>query len=252
MLIMSLLASCAFAQRVVSLLPSATYMAVQMGADAHIVGRTSYCPAPAAGGKSTIVGDAMTVNVEAIVALSPDVVIASPFTSKAVVDKLSALRIRVRQLPTPKDFDEICSQTIVVGRLLGCEAQARQLVERERGAVDGILAGLRRGGSLGFYIQIGVNPLWGATPDYYIGDLISRLGGRNVLAVGEGACSRESIVARAPGVIVVSSLGGLGEGEAAEWRRLTKARVVVVDESELCCPTPVFFRKSLKSIADAL
>ena len=67
----------AFAQRVVSLVPSATFTAVQFGADANIVGRTSYCPEPGKGVRSVIVGDAMTVSVEAVVALSPDVVLAS-------------------------------------------------------------------------------------------------------------------------------------------------------------------------------
>ena len=245
----------ASAQRVVSLVPSATFTAVQFGADANIVGRTSYCPEPGKGVRSVIVGDAMTVSVEAVVALSPDVVLASSFTPAPVVDKLKSLGIAVELLRTPKDFDEICSQALYIGRVTGHLHQADELVARVRKEVESIashVASKKGSGKFTFYVQIGAKPLWGATPDYYIDAMLAMLGGVNILSVGEGACSRESVLNRAPHLVVVSSLGGLGPEEAAAWRRLSAAKVVVVDEDALCCPTPLFFRRALKSIADAL
>lgn len=241
-----------FGQRVVSLLPSATFSAVQMGADANIVGRTSYCPAASDGVTTSIVGDAMTVNVEAIVALSPDVVIASPFTSQPVVLRLRSLGIKVVSLPTPKDFNEVCSQFLEVGKLTAHEAEASRVVLREQDAVKALSAKFASTSHLRFYFQIGAKPLWGATSDYFISDIASKLGGSNVLAVGEGACSREAVVLRKPDVVVVSSLGGLAAGEVGVWRKVTPAKTVVVDENVLCCPTPVFFRQSLQTVADAL
>lgn len=254
LLLLAILFVCcpALSQRVVSLLPSATFSAVQMGADANIVGRTSYCPKASAGVVSSVVGDAMTVNVEAIVALSPDVVIASPFTSLPVVQRLRSLGIKVVSFPTPKDFDEVCSQFLEVGRLSAHEAEASRVVKREREAVASICAKALSNHYHSFYFQIGANPMWGATPDYFISDIASMLGGTNVLSVGEGACSREAVVARRPDVVVVSSLGGLAAGEVGVWGRVSKARAVIVDENVLCCPTPVFFRQSLQCVADAL
>lgn len=251
-LLIALLLTCltAQAQRVVSLLPSATYSASQMGADANVIGRTTYCPKPADGTKSTTVGDAMTVSVEAIVALRPDVVIASPFTAAAVVDKLKSLNLKVVTLATPKDFNGVCDQFIEVGRLTGHEADAQKIVEQERTAVFAIVAKAQTLKGKKFYFQIGANPTWGATPDYYISDMATLFGGTNVLDVGEGACSREAVLLRQPEVIVVSSLGGLADGEVKLWQRLTKAKVVTVDENTLCCPTPVFFRMALECIAN--
>lgn len=253
-LITALLLLCtpSLAQRVVSLLPSATYSAAQMGADANVVGRTSYCPKAEDGTKTAIVGDAMTVSVEAIAALKPDVVIASPFTSAAVVERLKTLGLKIVTLATPVDFEGVCSQFMEVGRLTGHTAQAAEIVARERRTVEGIAAKTKSLPARRFYVQIGANPTWGATPDYYINDMAALLGGVNILAVGEGGCSREAVVARRPEVIVVSSLGGLAEGEVAMWHRLTKAVTVTVDENALCCPTPVFFSQSLQTIADAL
>ncbi len=242
----------ATAQRIVSLLPSATYTAAQIGADANVVGRTTYCPKPAAGTVSKIVGDAMTVNVEAIMSLSPDVVLISPFTAASVVSRLKSLKINTVSLPTPKNFEEICSQTILIGELTGHKSKAESLVAQERQQVESIVSSLPKSVSLSVYFQIGTKPIWGATPDYFINDMAALLGTKNVLSEGEGACSRESILARKPGLIVISSLGGLGNDEASLWRKLSKAKVVVVDENVLCCPTPVFFRTALSVIAEAV
>lgn len=242
----------ASAQRVVSLLPSATFSAVQMGADANIVGRTSYCPKASEGTKSSVVGDAMTVNVEAIVALAPDVVIASPFTSQSVVLRLKSLGMKVVSFETPKNFDEICAQFLEIGRLTSHETEAQKVVDSERKNVEDIVSRDGKKNNLRFYFQIGANPLWGATPDYFISDMAKLLNGENVLSVGEGACAREHIVTRKPDVIVVSSLGGLASGEIGVWKKVTKAKCVVIDENVLCCPTPVFFRRSLQEIANAI
>lgn len=240
------------AQRVVSLLPSATYTAAQIGADANIIGRTSYCPQPADGTKSKVVGDAMTVNVEAIMSLSPDVVIVSPFTAANVVTRLKSLKINIVSLPTPKDFDEICNQAITIGELTGHKTQAEALVAKEHANVAAIVASVKNTNNAGVYFQIGTKPIWGATPDYFINDIAAHLGAKNVLKVGEGACSRESVLSRKPDLIVISTLGGLGDGEAALWQKLTKAKIVLVDENILCCPTPVFFRTALSAIVDAI
>lgn len=194
----------------------------------------------------------MTVNVEAIIALSPDVVIASPFTSQPVVQRLRSIGIKVVSLPTPKDFNEICSQFLEVGKLTAHEAEASRVVSREQESVKAISTKFAHSSHPRFYFQIGVKPLWGATPDYFISDIASLMGGTNVLAMGEGACSREAVVSRKPDVVVVSSLGGLAATEVGLWRKVSSARTVVVDENVLCCPTPVFFRQSLQIVADAL
>ena len=68
------------AQRIVSLVPSATYALEQIGAGYKVVGRTSYCPKSNA---SAIVGDAISTNIESIVALNPNTVIASNFTKQS-------------------------------------------------------------------------------------------------------------------------------------------------------------------------
>lgn len=242
----------ATAQRIVSLMPSATYIAAQIGADANVVGRTAYCPAPSSGVTSRVVGDVMTVNVEAIVALRPDVVIASNFTQQSVINRLKALKIKLVTLSTPKSFDEICSQTVEIGQLTNHLQQAQSVCHEQSNAIDSIAANVSWSRGKSAYVQVGARPLWGATPDYYINELLSRLAMRNVLNLGEGGTSREEVTLRHPDVVIISSLGGLASEEQAAWQKATKAKTVIVNENELSCPTPLFFRLALEKVCNAL
>jgi ABC-type Fe3+-hydroxamate transport system substrate-binding protein len=65
-------------QRVVSLVPSMTESLYQLGAGMSVVGVTEYCPVPAdAAAAPAKVGGTRTVNVERVMALEPDLVVAN-------------------------------------------------------------------------------------------------------------------------------------------------------------------------------
>lgn len=237
------------AQRVVSLLPSATYTAKQIGADEAIVGRTSYCPHS---DHSKVVGDAMTVSTEAIVALRPDAVIVSPYTPKGVVDKLRSLGIKTENLQTPADLAEICRQTETIGTIVDRQAEAHVTTHMEFLKVDSLQRATQWTHGMKAYIQVGARPLWGATPDYFLNDMIERMGMTNILHDGEGNCSREEVLRRSPDVIIISTMGGMGKSEAETWRKLSACKhIVVIDENVLCCPSPQFFRMSMEQVCQS-
>lgn len=248
-----LLAECcwgaAWAQRIVSLVPSVTQTYMQMGADEKVVARTSYCP-KSLSGNSVVVGDAMTVNVEKILSVKPDVVVTMGLTKPEVIAKLKSLGVKVLELPTPKSFDEICSQTVLLAQYAGCEEDAKALVSSERLKVDS----LRMGGRMKkAFFEIGVNPLWAAIPNTYLDEMLRVLNLSNVVSSGNGAISREYVVAAAPDVVVLTSLYGNASNEKSLWRKLLPLSVLVeVDENVACCPTPTNYRMTLQAISDKL
>jgi iron complex transport system substrate-binding protein len=235
------------AQRIVSLMPSATYALEQIGAGRYVVGRTSYCPDGSEYG-SVVVGDALTVSVETIVALRPTVVIASVFTKTSTIERLRSLGISVEQLATPKDFDDLCSQTIQLAKLVKMEKEATRHVGRERKKVEAISASCFWKPAPA-YVQVGAKPIWGATPDYYIEDILNKLKLYNVIGEGEGGVSREEVLSRSPEYIIVSSMGGLGKDERLTWQRLSQANVLLIEEETLNSATPTFFRVAMEKIA---
>ena len=271
--------------RIVSLSPSITYNLQQMGADSCIVGRTSFCPLPQEGNSSEIVGNVLEVNLEKILALRPDIVFCMVFTQAQVQERLKDLGIEVKDFRTPKSFDEICEQAVEIGRLAGMETQAEALVERERAEVDRIsrrfmanqggatenetgLSGSENGrkpqaakalnGARTFF-QIGSDPVFPVIEGTFMNQYLEFLGLDNIVKDYKGnGISQEYVVAAAPQIMFISQMSGLGAKIAENWKRFGNIPAVrdghlfLVNDNEACCPTPLFFRKTLQYMAQCL
>src|SRR5665647_896053 len=82
-------------KRVVSLVPSDTYNVIALGALGALVGRTTYCDSPEAAALPTI-GGTKNVDVDAVIALSPQLVIANKEeNTRQALEALAAARIPV-------------------------------------------------------------------------------------------------------------------------------------------------------------
>lgn len=276
----------ASAIRIVSLSPSVTYDLQQIGADSCIVGRTSFCPEPLDGHASEIVGNVLEVNLEKILALKPDLVLCMAFTQDQVQERLQGLGIEVRDFSTPDSFDEICEQALEIGRLAGMEAEAEALVARERAEVRliserflpdagqasspedkalpaGSIPSRHSAGSKVFgartFFQIGSDPVFPVIEGTFMNQYLEFLGLDNIVKDYKGnGITQEYVVAAAPQIMFISRMSGLGPQIAEEWKRfgsipaVQDGHVFMVDDDEACCPTPVFFRKTLQYLAQCL
>lgn len=242
------------AQRIVSLVPSVTATLQQLNADNVVVGRTSYCPASLSGDNVTV-GDVMTVNVEKIVALRPDAVITMGFTKPEVIAKLKSLNIKVVQFHTPVSFEEICSQTIEIGKLAGCYKNAVDVVNDARRSVNSFRQANFDSNKpkAKMFFQIGANPLWAVSPETYLDEMISIVGCQNIVTSGNGSVSRESVVRTRPDIIVITTINkesNICNNEIKEWRKFGFDNFVVVDENVACCPTPLNFISTLSVLVN--
>lgn len=229
-------------QRIVSLAPSVTQTLVQIGVGDRVVGRTSYCPQLE---HAVVVGDAISFNVEAIYALQPDIVIAMSFAPPETVAKLVSLGVNVQSFVSPSSFEEICSQTIQIGKLVNAFDAASSLVVKEREKVRLLQTNKKRGK---MFFQIGTKPVWGVSPSLYMNDLITMSGYENILTEGNGLSSREFVAASNPDVIVMTTMGGMASDEQRLWQSLVSSRVIIVDDNVASCPTPTNFRLTLEDI----
>ena len=117
LLTLSLLGFSQKVKRVVSLTPSITENIYLIGAQDKLVGCTSYCLPALADGVEKI-GSAVDVNVEKIFALQPDLVLTMKLTKPQDIAAMRKLGIKVEVIETPKNFDEICDQTLYISKLL--------------------------------------------------------------------------------------------------------------------------------------
>ncbi len=119
------------AKRVVSMAPSNTEILFAIGAGSQVVGRDEFSDYPVEAKSLPSVGGSYgKYNMEAIVNLQPDLVLATEINTKEQVKTLEDLGLTVYLLPNPTDFDGMYQYLMTVAQLTGHETQASSLIER--------------------------------------------------------------------------------------------------------------------------
>lgn len=157
-------------QRIVSLVPSDTHSVIALGARERLVGRTSYCESPEAA-EVAIVGGTKDVDVDAVLAVAPDLVIANQEenTRKA----LEALAQRVPVLVSlPRRVDQGIAHLARLARILGVEHRepARSLVRRGYALRGAAATGPRA------FVPIWMDPLMTFNADTFGSDVLAHVG----------------------------------------------------------------------------
>jgi iron complex transport system substrate-binding protein len=198
-------------QRLISLAPSNTEILFALGLGDKVVGVTDFCDYPEEAKAIEKVGG-IEYNLEKIVALNPDLVLAIG-GSPAQVEKateMEGLGLTVLVLE-PGDIESILADIELVGKATGTEKAAGELVTELRNHFDDITARAKGAGSTPkvFFELDATDPSKPYTPgpDSFIDALITLAGGSNV---GAGAqmqwaqLSTEEVIAQDPEVIVLA------------------------------------------------
>jgi ABC-type Fe3+-hydroxamate transport system substrate-binding protein len=239
--------------RIVSLAQSLTQNLYYLESDSYqLIGCTSYCKPK----KNTeVVASAVTVNIEKVLTLKPDLVVVTSITKPKTIDKLRDLGIRVELFPTPRNFNEICTQFVELGKLIGATEKADSIVKRSVEKVESLRKKIKPGQSPRMFIQIGANPLYSVYPDLFMNDYFLFAGAKNIASDFKmGSITREAVMMRNPEIIFVVTMGIVGNEEKQIWEKQTmlsaskNKKIFLLDSDEACTPTPVTFAKTLEAI----
>ncbi len=203
-------------QRIISLAPSNTEIVFALGLADRLVAVTDYCNYPPEAKEKTSIGGFSTPNIEKIVALSPDLVLATSIHQKSITPNLEEKGITVFAL-TPKSLDGVLEAITLVGEVAGKEKEASKLVremgERIRAVTDKTdrLSADRR--TRVFYITWH-DPLMAAGSGTLHDELIRKAGGVNVAQnlTGYASISLEAVIEANPEVMIA----GVGMGTGAD------------------------------------
>ena len=178
----SLAAGAAPAPRIVSLAPHLTEIAYAAGAGTALVGTVEYSDFPEAARSLPRVGDGWRVDLERVLALRPDVVLAwSSGTPRATIERLQALRLVVVEVPTYRLVD-VPAALRRVGDLAGTRAIAEPVAARfeaDERRLRRQHAGAR---PVTVFVQIDDEPLFTVSGRHVISEVVELCGGRNVFA----------------------------------------------------------------------
>lgn len=223
-------------QRIVSLLPSLTETVCELGACARLVGVDRYSNWPASVKQLPQLGGGIDPNVESIVALRPDAVLIAG--SARAVDQLRALGLKVVVLE-PKDAADVRRVLGAVAQLLGTDPQAPQRIwngidAAVLAAAQTLPASVKQ---TRVYFEVNSAP-YGAGEASFIGELLARLGARNILPASMGPFPKlnpEFVVRANPDLIMVGDQNFAGQIQRPGWagiRALRENRVCVFTAAE--------------------
>ncbi len=189
-------------QRIVSLLPSLTETVCELGRCDRLVGVDRYSNYPVSVRRLPTVGGGLDPNVEAIVALRPDVVLMA--TSSRIGERLRSLGIVVVALE-PRTHADVRRVLLTVGELLGVsDAQKiwRAIDAGVSAAAQSVPASAR---GVRVYFEVNQGP-YAAGELSFIGETLTRLGVKNIVPAKLGPFPKlnpEYIVRANPDLIMV-------------------------------------------------
>lgn len=221
--------------RIVAMAPSHTESVCELGACADLVGVDRHSNWPDSVSALATLGDAFAPDLEAIVALAPDLVLVDEYSG--MHEPLAALGLIV-YAGTPQAYDEVFDFLALLGSMLDKEAEAALLLGRIEGEVAGVEAVLLDAARPTVFVELDDTP-YSVGPGSYLGVLLERAGGANIVTADMGdfpLVDPEYVVAADPDFILLTDapFGVTVEDVAARpgWgslNALASGRVIEMD-----------------------
>jgi iron complex transport system substrate-binding protein len=235
--------------RIVSLAPVVTETLFALGAGARVVGVTRYCDQPAEATSLPRVGGLGDASLEAILGLSPDVVVAMPSSSqRTLFERLLQRGVDIFVVYGDQP-EELRAMFLALGELVGSPDRAAALVARQDEALAQI-SQRRQGLGQTVAVVVGTDPLVVAGPQTFAAAAVRATGARSAVVSGDPLWpqwSLESVLTRRVDVLVAAE----GQTTARRLHELLGAlgpkapRVVFAPRAILMRPGPSFVDDAL-------
>ena len=210
------------ARRIVALAPHIAEVVFAAGAGSHLAGTVQYSDYPEAAKDVPRVGSYNAVNMEAVVALKPDLVLAwKSGNREAHLERFTALGIPVF-VSEPRTLEDVARTLETYGILAGTETAAQAAAQAFRQRRDALSARYARQAPVPVFYQIWDRPLMTINGAHLISDVMRLCAGRNVFAdlpQIAPVISAESVLAANPEVIVASGMGEARPEWLDQWQR---------------------------------
>lgn len=208
-------------QRIVTLAPHLTELAYAAGAGEKLVGVARHSDYPAAAARIPRVGDAVRVDVEAILALKPDLVLAwRSGNPPAEVGRLEQIGLPVLATE-PARLSDIPRLLRAIGTLAGSGGHAQMAATEFEGEIQALRERYAKARRIRMFYVIWHKPLLTVNGAHLISEIISLCGGENVFAdLGQLTpnITLEALIAARPAAILGGASAGGAKGFAEQWR----------------------------------
>jgi iron complex transport system substrate-binding protein len=237
---------------IVSLGPSNVEILFAIGAQAQIAGCDLSSDYPPEAKPLAVIADYPTLNVESIVALQPDLILAAEIISPEQIQALRALGLRVFYLANPASLpDGLFANIRNIGALTGRTPQAETVIAGLKSRFDAVREKTAGASAPLVYFELdATDPArpYVAGPGSFVDMLIRLAGGRNMAAALSSSwaqISAEEILHQDPDVILLGDTGfGVTLASVATrpgWKNLKAVKsgsVYAIDSNLVLRPGP--------------
>jgi iron complex transport system substrate-binding protein len=193
--------------KVISVAPNITETIFALGQGEKLVGRTDYCEYPEDAKQIESIGSLESPNIEKILSLNPDLVIASTHFKKDVLQKLEELGLKVMVLYGEESFQGVYQVIEKLGTVLNAKEEADKVIANMKQKVTNVITTVKDAEKPEVYYVVG----FGESGDYtagrgtFIGEMIKMAGGKNAADDVKGwKYSLERLVEKDPDILICS------------------------------------------------
>jgi iron complex transport system substrate-binding protein len=209
------------AQKIVSLAPHITELLFAAGVGERVVGVVAYSDYPPEALKIPQVGDHQLMDLERILVMQPDLVVAwQSGNPEAQIEKIRSLGLPV-YVTEPRNLEDIASSIERLGYIAGNNEQAAEAAAEFMAAYQDLQQRNRDKARVSVFYEIWHEPLITVNDHHLIGDVIRLCGGRNVfgsLSALAPRVSKEAVIEANPDVIIASGVDGRRPEWLDQWR----------------------------------
>ncbi|MCA6070152.1 MAG: helical backbone metal receptor [Endomicrobium sp.] len=245
---------------IISLAPSITESLYELGLEQSIKGITIYCPKGAI--KKEIIGALLEPDIEKIILLNPDLIIATKEgNSKAIVEKLKRLKFDVYVVESPENFNEICENYYRLAEKLDRTKEAIKIINTANDSLQEIYDRLKNFDKLKLFWEIGIKPLYTAGNKSFVNDYNYYSKTINVyknINARYLSVDIEDVIERNPDIILLVNTGYFNSQEPKNWKKyktinaVKNNKVFMINSNNIFATTPLTFANGVKIITQAI
>lgn len=211
----------AHAQRIISLAPHITELLFAAGAGDRVVGTVDYSDFPPAAKTIPRIGNYGEINLEALLALRPDLVVAWGSGSPSMqMQQLRELGVPM-YVTEPRSLADIANHIEKLGRLTGTKDRATRAAAAFRRRLQTLRNTYANRRKVDVFYAVWLGPLTTINGQHIISKVINLCGGHNVFADLASLAPQiniEALLVRNPDVIIASGGGGTKPQWSDTWR----------------------------------
>jgi len=194
-------------ERIISFAPNMTEIIFKLGGGKKLIGRTDFCDYPEDVKNIETVGEIINPNIEKIIYLKPDLIIASTHFQKETLIKLNKLNIKIYIGLIDNNYKKLYKTISDIGIIIDEVNKANKLIEYMKNNINDIknkVAGLKKP-NVYYMLSFGEVGDFTAGRDTFISYLINISGGSNIADEITGwNYSLERLVQKNPDIIICS------------------------------------------------